>query len=282
MTDDNDTGFVDAHVHVWSSDTSKYRISAKFSVSDMRPKSFEPDELFQHTVPAGISRVVLVQMSYYGTDNSYMLDTMAKHPGVFAGLGIVDHRSTTLAADIEKLKRQQIRGLRIYGPRDSDPEWPDDPGMQKLWEVCDSLGLAVCPLINPLQLNGLTRMCDRHPKATVVIDHMARIGIGKPARQFDINHLCGLAMFENVYVKVSAFYAMGTPPLYSEAIPTIRLLAESFGAGRLIWGSDCPYQVMNGHSCQASIDVIRKGCDFLSADERRKILKENAERLFFA
>ena len=82
--------FIDAHVHVWTPDVDKYPPARGYAVSDMRPPSFTPEQLFAHCRPEGVRRVVLIQMSYYQQDNSYMLDVMKAPPGVFSGLAIVD------------------------------------------------------------------------------------------------------------------------------------------------------------------------------------------------
>lgn len=71
--------WIDAHVHVWTPDISKYPLSDKYKRSDMAPPSFTPEELFHHCKPEGVAKVVLIQMSFYGFDNRYMLDSMEKH-----------------------------------------------------------------------------------------------------------------------------------------------------------------------------------------------------------
>jgi predicted TIM-barrel fold metal-dependent hydrolase len=62
-------GYIDAHVHVWTPDTAHYPLAKGFDKTDMKPASFTPEELFKHTKPAGVDRVNLIQMSYYGFDN---------------------------------------------------------------------------------------------------------------------------------------------------------------------------------------------------------------------
>jgi predicted TIM-barrel fold metal-dependent hydrolase len=62
--------FIDAHVHVWTADTARYPLAPGFAKADMSPPSFTPAELFRHCKPAGVRRVNLVQMSFYGCDNS--------------------------------------------------------------------------------------------------------------------------------------------------------------------------------------------------------------------
>src|SRR5438309_10227545 len=75
-------GYIDAHVHVWTPDLDKYPHSAGFTREQMQPPSFTPEELLSLARPCGVERIVLIQMSYYRFDNSYMLDSMRRFPGV--------------------------------------------------------------------------------------------------------------------------------------------------------------------------------------------------------
>jgi predicted TIM-barrel fold metal-dependent hydrolase len=59
-------GLIDAHVHVWTDDTSHYPLARGYKPEDMKPKRFTPEDLFKHTKPAGVERINLIQMSYYG------------------------------------------------------------------------------------------------------------------------------------------------------------------------------------------------------------------------
>ena len=81
---------IDAHVHVWTPDTVRYPLAAGYGKDRMRPPSFTPEQFFAHARPCGVGRVVLIQMSFYGNDNAYMLDAMARHPAVFSGVARVD------------------------------------------------------------------------------------------------------------------------------------------------------------------------------------------------
>jgi len=89
-------GHIDAHVHVWTPDTEKYPLATGFTKAQMKPASFTPEQLFAHCKPEGVTRIVLVQMSYYKTDNRYMLNMMTAHPGTFSGVAIIDET----AADV--------------------------------------------------------------------------------------------------------------------------------------------------------------------------------------
>jgi predicted TIM-barrel fold metal-dependent hydrolase len=249
----------------------------------MKPPSFTPEELFAHTKPNGVGRIVLIQMSYYRYDNRYMLDTMDRFPGVFSGVAIVDENAPDPGKAMRELAAKGVRGFRIHPGKTTVDAWIGSPGMARLWETAADEGLSVCPLIGAEVLPAIGRMCERFPKTRVVIDHFARIGADGQIRGEQLDALCRLAAHAHVHVKTSAFYALGTKqPPYTDLAPMIRRVRDAFGADRLMWASDCPYQVGPGHDYASAIRLVREGLDFLSAEERTSILHDTAERVFFS
>jgi hypothetical protein len=55
-------GYIDAHVHVWTPNTAHYPLAAGFKKEDMAPRSFTPEDLFEHTRTAGVDRVNLMEI----------------------------------------------------------------------------------------------------------------------------------------------------------------------------------------------------------------------------
>jgi predicted TIM-barrel fold metal-dependent hydrolase len=101
--------------------------------------------------------------------------------------------------------------------------------------------------------------------------------------QSDLDNLCRLAEFEQAYVKTSAFYALGAKKApYTDLGPMIRKLRDTYGASRLMWASDCPYQVQEGHTYADSIALVRDRLDFLSAEDKQWMLRKTAEKVFFS
>lgn len=275
--------FIDAHVHVWTPDTQRYPIAATFKPADMEPASFTPEQLFAHSKPAGVSRVVLIQMSFYQFDNRYMLDMMAKHRGVFGGVAIVDETKADVRDTMKTLAGQGVRGFRIYTDKAKAEAWSSSDGMKKMWSYAADAGLSMCLLADPDALPAVHRMCKKYPKTRVVIDHFARIGVKGSVEQSDLDNLCRLAEFEQAYVKTSAFYALGAKKApYTDLGPMIRKLRDTYGASRLMWASDCPYQVEKGHTYADSIALIRDRLDFLTAEDKQWMLRKTAEKVFFA
>jgi predicted TIM-barrel fold metal-dependent hydrolase len=122
-------GYIDAHVHVWTSDTKKYSLAPGYRREQMQPPNFPPEELLSHAQPCGVSRIVLIQMSYFGYDNSYMLDTMRRFPGVFSGVGVIDEAARPRDV-MRRLARQGVRGFRISPKGSPLDRWPDTPGQR--------------------------------------------------------------------------------------------------------------------------------------------------------
>jgi predicted TIM-barrel fold metal-dependent hydrolase len=276
-------GFIDAHVHVWTPDIAHYPLAAGYKKADMAPPSFTPQELFEHTRTAGVDRVNLIQMSYYGFDNNYMLDMIALHKDVFVGTAVIDPHGGAPDQQMGELAKKRVRAFRIL-PKLSQvavEKWLEPPGYAKMFAAGARNNQAMSCLIGPDGLPDLDRMCKKFPETPVIIDHLARIGVDGTIRDRDVDALCALARHKRVMVKVGAFYALGKKcPPYADLGPMIRQVVKAFGARRCMWESDCPFQVVD-HEYLNSFNLIRKRLDFLTADDRDWLLRRTAEEFFF-
>jgi predicted TIM-barrel fold metal-dependent hydrolase len=273
---------IDAHVHVWTPDKKRYPWDPHYAEPAADPASFTPEQLFEHAHPAGVSRIVLIQMSFYGTDNSYMLDAMKRYPSTFSGVAVVDAGSAGVRDEMVRLKGHGVRGFRI-APGTDPKGWLEKEGMFAMWKCGAEQRLAMCCLIGADAIPSVDRMSARFPETPVVIDHLARIGVDGKVRDADVRALCDLSRHRNVYVKVSAFYALGKKRYpYADLGPMIRRVYESFGPQRLMWASDAPFQVHKPHTYAGSLELVRDRLDFLNSQDREWLLGKTAEQLFFA
>ena len=273
--------YIDAHVHVWTDDHDRFPFASTPDPGTVEPRTFFPEDILGHANPFGVDRVVLVQMSYYETDNSYMLQVMDAHPDVFAGIGIVDPQGPEPEREMVRLQERGVRGFRIYQGEPA-ASWLGGAGFERMFRAGAEHELAICPLLNPEALPALARQCSRFADTPVIIDHLARIGADGEIRPRDVSALCALARFPRVMVKISAFYALGTKePPYTDLSPMIRQVYEAFGAERLMWASDCPYQVADPHTYEHSVALVCDRLDFLSSSDREQIMRKTAEAFFF-
>ena len=68
---------VDAHIHVWTGDMERYPLAPGFAKKDLWLPSFTPADHVAYSHSVGPVRLNLVQMFWYGTDHSYILDLIA-------------------------------------------------------------------------------------------------------------------------------------------------------------------------------------------------------------
>lgn len=152
-----------------------------------------------------------------------------------------------------------------------------------MWKAGAKTKQAMCCLTDPDALLAIRTMVEKYPDTQVVIDHFARIGMRGSVDQQQLDQLLALAEFSNVAVKVSAYYALGEKkPPYTDLAPMFRQLRDVYGSERLMWASDCPFQVQGEHTYEASLALVRDNLDFLSEDEKMDILRNTADRIFFS
>ena len=274
--------YIDAHVHVWTDDLEQYPLAPGFKKENMNPPVFSPEELLSHARPCGVDRIVLIQMSYYGTDNAYMLKVMKEYEGIFSGIGIVDPQQDRPDDAMRTLAQSGVRGFRIAPGEQPVENWLDGEGYERMFRAGVDENLALCPLIGTDGLPALARRCEQFPNSPIIIDHLCRIGAEGSVSDAEVDQLCDMAQYPNIMVKISAFYALGrkTPP-YLDLSDLIERVCNAFGADRLMWASDCPFQVQDEHTYATSVELIRDHLDFLSSTDKEQILRDTAEGFFF-
>ena len=271
---------IDTHTHVWTDDPARYPERAA-RAAYMHRRRYEPADFFREASPSGVTRAVLVQSDCYRYDSSYLRDCIAASPEKLRGITLTDLASRTIPQTLAELRREGFRGIRIQRINEAPHDWLTDGGIASLFASAGELGLCVCPLVDAAALPVIDALAERFPNADIVIDHMARIGLGNVIREEDVRSLERLARRPRVHVKVSAFYGLGAGvPPFEDLAPLIKRCLDAFGANRLMFGSDCPYQT-RVHPYSAAVELVRDRLAFLSASERRAMLHDTAARLFF-
>ncbi len=284
-------GLVDAHVHVWSANTGKYPLAPGFTMKDLWSPSFTAEELRTHADAAGVRRINLVQMTWYGLDHRYILDLIATDPRRYCGTGIVPAMSDVSGPSPDQamieLSRHGVVAFRVRGKSTRPPlpemtRWMEHPGYEKMFAAGAAHNLALSFLMGPPDLPELDRMCGRFPESPVIIDHFCIIGRQGRFDEEEVAALVRMARHKRVMVKFGGFYALGKrQPPYLDMLPLMRRLVEAFGPDRCMWESDAPMQAKPPHTYEAAVAVIRDHADFLSASEKHRILTKTAEDFFF-
>jgi predicted TIM-barrel fold metal-dependent hydrolase len=281
MTAEWKSDAIDSHVHIWTDDFTRYPLDSGFKISDLAVPRFLPEDVLSHAQANGVGRILLIQMSYYGFDNSLLLDIIRLDSAHFRGMAVIDENGEDLAFVMRQMRAAGVRGFRVVA---LDPAigLMERPGLRKLLARAGEEQMVIGFLTAPELLKDLLDVAVRFPDTTIVVDHMARIGMNGPITPEQVDLLCRLAHHPKTYVKISAFYALGSKkPPHDDLAPAIRRLYDSFGPSRLMWGSDAPFQTIHG-SYKDSLDLIRFRLPFLSDHDKNLMLREAAAGLFFS
>lgn len=224
----------------------------------------------------GIARAVLVQPSFLGTDNSYLIAALRRWPARLRGIVVV--RPEVEAATLRDFDRDGVVGLRLNLIGLPDPDFGAGPWPRLLrqladldWQVEVQAEARRWPALLPPLLEGGVK---------VVADHFGKpdpaLGIDDPG----FRHLLRAGRTGRVWVKLSGAYRNGPgetgAAIARAAMPPLR---EMLGPERLVWGSDWPHTQFESGARYAQ---VRAQLDawLPDPDERRIVLQETPTRLF--
>ena len=219
----------DCHVHVFDE-------SAPARVGHYRPVRRPLAQIEGIAHEHGVRHLVLVQPSVYGTDNTLMLDALAREPGRHRGVAVVDDQVSD--TELDAMHGVGVRGVRLnlvspVGEAD-DPEQRFaalGPRLQQRdWHLQWYTNAAQLPRIAALH---------RASDVICVLDHLAGFG-AHVADDHPAWHAAGLLAERGAWLKLSGWYRLDAQAPYAGLVPRIRRLAGLFG-DRMVWGSDWPH-----------------------------------------
>jgi predicted TIM-barrel fold metal-dependent hydrolase len=227
-------GACDCHVHTFD--------PQHFPYSPSRPYTPEPvsvEELESLHRALQIGRVVVVQTTVYGTDNSGALAAMKQLGPRARGVAVIDLKAPDSALD--EMDLAGIRGIRL----NLETAGQTDPaiGRQRFQSAVERIKGRKWHIQIYARLSVIEGIKDLVALAPmpVVFDHFGGIQAALGADQPGFSSLMTLIRTGKAYVKISAPYRSSTlAPDYSDVAPLARALVAS-NPERILWGSDWPH-----------------------------------------
>lgn len=277
-------GACDCHTHVFG-DPAKYPF---FSGRTYTPEPALVEELSDLQRRLHLPRVVIVQPSVYGTDNSATLDAIKSLGPVARGIAVIDEKTTE--GEINAMNRAGMRGIRLNLATGGT----DDPNEARSrlvaaiermkhrdWHIQIFTRLAVIAAIKDTIANS---------PVTVVIDHFGGAKAALGPDQPGFTDLLALLRTGNVYVKLSgAENTSDRAPDFPDVAPLARALIAA-NPNRIIWGTSWPHPGGSRSTHPTTVVPSRQIDDGRvmnqltvwapSAATREQILVENPARLF--
>ena len=273
----------DCHMHVFG-DPAKYPAAATRAYN---PTVASLEQYRSMALPRRLQRIVLVQPSAYGTDNTCMLDALRDHAEFTRGIAVID--DATRDAELDAMHALGVRGIRLNLVSNGIP----DPATAiatlrtaaarigpRGWHVqifaLPTLFRALAPVIRDLGI-------------PVVIDHMGGVNATLGASQPGLDELAALIASGTSWVKISGANRVSRQKSgFRDALPLMRALIAANPA-RIVWGTDWPH--IGPHDVGAPKTVIympHDNTDLLrllgeATDDdatRKRILVDNPAELY--
>ena len=272
---------VDAHIHVWTSDTDRYPLAPGVKEEDLWWPSFTPEDHFAYSRSVGNVRLNLVQMIWYKSDHSYILDLIASDPETYAGTGVIGIDDPAPDKTMIDLSEKGCTAVR------ESPADLDHPAMAKMFATGAERQMAICFNMRVDSLPAMDRMCERFPETPVILDHICHVGIEEADySQEDLDALLRFARHRKVMIKIGPLQGLcGRKSPYLDVLPLIESVVGAYGADRCMWESDSGGPISMEDPMvdyPACIALIRDHATFLSPDEKDALLFGTAADFFFA
>ena len=223
----------------------------------------------------GMSHGVLVQPSFLGMDNTYMLEALrgAATPARHRRRGTGDRTGRVAAPRPGRHRRSPAKPNRPAGPRPRQRTWQRHLAQVAVlgWQIEVHAEARRLPLL----LKPLLRA-----EVPVVVDHFGRPDPRLGTEDPGFRELLTLGATRRVWVKLSAAYRNGTDGAGERtARAAVPLLRDAFGLDQLVWGSDWPHTQFEKVISPAA---TRHALDTWLPDpaERRIVLADTPARLF--
>ena len=271
---------VDAHFHCWRLARSDYGWLTPALAPIHRDVDIEDWQ--REAQPLGVSAGVLVQAAPTEAETLFLLDQSARHDVVRGVVGWIDLLARDAPERIARLAAAQpkLKGLRPMLHDIADPDWILQPALSPALSAMAAHSLVFDALVKPLHLPRVLALGQRHPQLQVVIDHGAKPDIAGGAWQPWADDLQRLARETAAVCKLSGLLTEAGPrPRRGAAERWARHLIDTFGARRVLWGSDWPVLELAASYGDWWSDTQALLAPLSQAD-RQAVLGANAQRVY--
>jgi predicted TIM-barrel fold metal-dependent hydrolase len=275
----------DSHVHVIGPIARYPQLPDRTYLAGPAPL----EDLRRAAETRSISRFVIVQPSFYGTDNTLLLEALDTLRANGKGVAVIDPasaRSDMLAS----YAARGVCGLRInlYSLL-GKLEARLDRAFAALEAIARDMGWHV-EVIAPIQILAEHSALLAKARVPVVIDHYGVYGAHAP-QSTEGARLLELLSHPHVWMKLSAPYRVSDDPLETRPNKAWLTAMLAVAAERCVWGSDWPHTPPNEDHKGPSVPGIYRALpyerlvdDFETAlgsrELKDQIMRDNPARLY--
>lgn len=277
----------DSHLHFFTNDVARYPIDTRGSregEQETRARVMNdpgtPEKIFALWAKNGVTAGTGVQYSgVYKTDNSYVLDLADQFPDRIRAEIIIDGRAAKSPEQLAQyVATRRVAAMRLTGFVDGTQNlpWLNSAPVLDVWALADKLALPVGITFLPIKgtegaLRAARELAERFPRCPIILEHCGRLVNG------DLSPAHLELRLPNVYFKWTTNVIDELQAHKQSTAAFLRRAVDTFGAERLMWGSDA------GNSLRPYADMAADAIastDALTPAERRRVLHDNGLAIF--
>ncbi|MPW10241.1 amidohydrolase family protein [Paraburkholderia sp. CNPSo 3155] len=280
---------IDSHAHLISTDVEKYPPSPLSGT--LEANAFDnpvtAERLIDLLDAYGVEKALAVQRAHlYGFHNDYVVDSAEQYPDRLRSLCMID----ALADNVEETVRYWVGqrgsvGIRLTEPnKGADSSWFASKQALRAWSAVSELGGSVRLHFyrwnRVAALEALQDVVKQFPNTPVILDHFSNIVGESGAPDYGVDEaLLKFVDSPNVYLLYSMINLGKLKALELPAAPVVERVVRSFGADRVMWGSDI---AQSKGEYKDMIQLAKDSVSSLSEADQRKVLHTTAERVYFS
>lgn len=270
---------VDAHQHFWRLSRGDYG----WLTSDLAPlyRDFEPADLAPRLVEAGIDASVAVQAAPSVAETRFLLELADATSWIAGVVGWIDMEAADSVDSLMQLAyHPNLCGIRPMIQDIGDPAWMLGERLRPVFDALTAETLCFDALVRPEHLPNLAILLNEHPQMRVIIDHGAKPAIASGEFEAWAAAIACIASETEALCKLSGLVTEASDDWTPDSLRRyVDWLLETFGPGRLVWGSDWPVvhlasDYAGWRAC--SLELL----EHLTDSERDAILGGNAIRFY--
>ena len=236
---------------------------------------------------AGVDKAVLQCSNGYGRLNEWYSKVLKDFPGLFFPLASVDENKAYEDKEIEVLRNAILKlGLKGLWFRASAKSF--DHEYDAFWSGVLSLRIPVFMFLFPDEatffplLRRLGEWKERYSELKCVIPQAFPIDLIRKQGKFVIpDDIKKIVLRHSILFELAYPISQGKDEDYP--YPTtqaaVKALYDTFGPGKMVWGSDAP-NVERYCTYSQSLNYLKDYCDFIPQEDMELILGKNLQAIF--
>jgi len=266
---------VDAHHHVWDlRDREQPWLDGPWA--DPIRRTWTEADLEPHLAAHDFDATVVVQTSSSVAETRELLALARQSDRIAAVVGWADLTDP----DGPRLP-PGLAGLRHQVQDEADPDWLARPDVRRGLAAVADAGLVYELLVTPRELAAAVDTVRALPQLRFVLDHGAKPRIAHGEWQPWAGQLAALAALPNVECKLSGLVTEAAWASWTveQVLPYARHILDTFGPGRVMFGSDWPVCELAARYGQV-VHLAERAVEELDPGERAAVFGGNAARTY--